>query len=45
MTHYRKAAIRAAKELFYGNDVVEAIRQAKTDDEIIRIMWSARNRR
>ena len=41
---YRKNAIRAAKDLKYGEDVVKRIEQAKTDSEIQRIMTSARRK-
>ena len=39
---YRKDALNAAKDLGYGKEVIEAIRNAETKDEISRIMTSAR---
>ena len=39
---YKKYAVRAAKELFYPQETVEKIRQAKNDDEITSILTNAR---
>lgn len=39
---YRYEAIRAANDLFYGKRVVELIQNAKSDEEIYRIMCTAR---
>ena len=41
---YRSNAIRAAKDLLYGDDIINQITAAKSDAEIERIMYSARNR-
>ena len=40
--HYKKQALKAAKELNYGNTVIRKIKAANTDGEIARIMMSAR---
>ena len=40
---YRYDAIRAAKDLLYGDRVIELIKSAKSDDEIYRIMCTARS--
>ena len=40
--HYRDNAIKAAKDLKYGKDVIERIKTAKTEAEIERIMINAR---
>lgn len=40
---YKKDAIKAATELRYGKEVIDAIRAAETDNEISRIMAAARN--
>ena len=40
---YRKQAISAAKDLRYGDEVVKAIKKAKTHGEIQRIMVGARH--
>ena len=42
---YRKQATIAAKELCYGNEVIEKIKAAKSDAEIERIMNAARHER
>ena len=39
---YRKDAITAAKDLGYGNDIVERIKQAENETQIDNIMRSAR---
>lgn len=41
-TLYRQRAIDAATQLMYGEEVVEKIRAAKTNDEIEHIMVTAR---
>lgn len=41
--NYRKQAMIAAKELCYGNEVIEKIKAAKNDAEIERIMNMARH--
>ena len=38
------AVIRAAEELCYGKDVIAALKAAKTQSEVCRIMTTARNR-
>lgn len=43
-TSYKKHAIKAAKNLLYGTDVIESLENAKTDAEITRIMKTARKR-
>ena len=40
---YKQWAIRAAKELGYGKKVVDKLKKATSDNEITRIMYSARN--
>lgn len=42
MTKYQKDAIRIAKDLRYGKEIIEKIKTAKTDNEIARIMKDAR---
>ena len=39
---YRKDAITAAKDLDYGNSIVEQIKQAENETQIDNIMRSAR---
>ena len=39
---YRADALKAAKELGYGDEVIRRIKNAKTDGEIERIMVTAR---
>ena len=39
---YRRDAIQAAKELWYGSSVIEKIKAAQTGYEISRIMTGAR---
>ena len=41
---YRKDAIRAAIDFGYGEDVIDAINKAATDDDISKIMCKARLR-
>ena len=40
---YKRWAILAAKELRYGKKVVDKLKKATSDNEIARIMYSARN--
>jgi hypothetical protein len=40
--NYKRSAIRAAKELHYGKEVINKLKKASSDDEITRIMLSAR---
>lgn len=40
--HYKAEAIKAAKDLRYGDEVVRKIRKAKSSCEISRIMATAR---
>lgn len=40
--HYKAEAIKAAKDLRYGDEVVHKIRKAKSSCEISRIMATAR---
>lgn len=40
--HYKAEAIKAAKDLRYGDEVVRKIRKAKSSGEISRIMATAR---
>lgn len=39
---YKKEALTAAKDFRYGTNVIKKINDAETDDEILRIMHSAR---
>ena len=41
---YKKAAIKAAKDLGYGNVAVGKIKNAKTEAEIQRIMITERHK-
>ena len=41
--NYRKQAMTAAKDLCYGNEVIEKIKAAENDAEIERIMNNARH--
>ena len=40
---HKRSAIRAAKELRYGKEVIDKLKKAVSDNEITRIMYSARN--
>ena len=40
---YKEDAIQAAKELMYGDKVIERLKKAKTEADICRIMATARN--
>lgn len=42
---YRQEAIKAAKELYYGKEIIKQLKAAKNDNEISRIMRTARERR
>lgn len=42
MYNYKRKAIKVAKDFKYGNDVVEAINNAKTISEISRIIRDER---
>ena len=42
---YKKEALEAARDLCYGREIINKIREAKSDNEISRIMKSARERR
>ena len=39
---YKLCAAKAARELGYGRDVVQAIREAKTESDVTRILGDAR---
>lgn len=41
----KRETINAAKELFYGNDVIDQLYYAKTEAELTRIMQTARQRK
>lgn len=41
---YRHNAIKAARELLYGEDIIVRLKQATTETEICRIMKTARCR-
>lgn len=41
---YKSSAIRAAKDLLYGDDIINQIKAAKSDIEVEKIMYTARNR-
>ena len=41
---YRAFAMRAAKELKYGKEVIQRLEEATTDDEIYRIMKNSREK-
>lgn len=40
--NYKRHAIRAAKDLCYGEATIEKLKKAKTESEIERIMRTAR---
>ena len=42
--HYRDNAIKAARDLCYGGEVIKKIKAAKTEAEIERIMINARKK-
>lgn len=44
-SQYKKEALEAARDLRYSREVINKIREAKSDNEISRIMKSARERR
>lgn len=39
---YKKRAIKAARDLNYGDDIIHKIKVAMTDNEILKIMMAAR---
>lgn len=41
---YRHQATKAARDLCYGQDVIDRIKEAKSEQEIDRIMKSARHK-
>ena len=41
--NYKKECLTAAYELFYGDEVLEKIRNSETEPELIRIMIAARH--
>ena len=43
--NYKIQAVKAAKDLGYGNEVIKRIKAAKTDNEIERIMREARTKK
>lgn len=43
VSQYKRQAIKAAKNLLYGDKVIEKIKNAKTEGEIDRIMKAARH--
>lgn len=45
LREYKDFAARAARELCYGEGVVEKIQKAETEEEIITIMTRARKER
>lgn len=40
--NYKRSALRTAKDLLYGAEVLEALAKATTETEISRIMTNAR---
>ena len=42
MYKYKKFAVNAAKDLLYPDTVIEAIKRAKSENEISRILTKAR---
>lgn len=44
-TNYKIQAIKAAKELYYGKDVVKRLKEAKSDAEVACIMNTARHQK
>lgn len=43
LPNYRKYAIAVAEDLKYSEDVIDAIQKARTQNEITRILYDARN--
>lgn len=43
LKHYRKDAIKAAKDFYYGDEVIKQLKAAKSETEIERIMINARH--
>lgn len=44
-TKYKKSAMITARQLNYGYDVIHRLREAKTEEEIGRIMTTERRKR
>ena len=44
MARWKKKAIIAARELYYSEEVIEAIRNAKTENEATLILTTERKR-
>ena len=42
---YKSEAIKAAKDLGYGTEILEKLENAKTDGEIQRLMIAARHKK
>lgn len=45
LNHYRSQAIKAAKDLCYGEIVIKAVKKAKTEEDIRCIMQEARRKK
>ena len=43
LSDYRRRAIQAAKDLYYGDHVINLVKKARSIDEIAKIMNSARH--
>ena len=43
VSQYKRQAVKAAKDFKYGDEVVEKLKKAKTEDEIDRIIKAARH--
>lgn len=44
MSRWKKKAITTARELYYPKEVIEAIENAKTENEVTLILTTARKR-
>ncbi len=44
MCMYQYRAMKIAKQLCYGEEVIEKIRNAKDEHEVTRILYDARNK-
>lgn len=44
-TNYKIQAIKAARELYYGKDVIKRLKEAKSDAEVACIMNTARHQK
>lgn len=42
LNNYRRHIIKIAKELYYNDSVIEQLKNAKTENEMTRIMTTAR---